>query len=318
MFKKENKESNKKENSKLRTCKICGNEVASSTKRCIHCGARIKKSIFKKIWFWIIVLFLILLVGIAGGGGNSSGNEEINGENTVEEQKTQSSQEKLSPELEGIELKTDLEKQIWEIIYNNNSELWSIETFDDEETGGVALTIGVGVENDENIVNKLLSEMSELVTKGDTVENLIIIFGDIDDGEDGDMLLMAGVYDDGRIETSMESSDYNSERNRWIRNQFSAWDGAHIVLEELIIDNLNNEDSYEHIETTYREVSSEEIASEINEILTGAGYSQRVKVGDLFISCEFSAENGFGAIIKNTAIGISSYTDDMVYLVDIG
>ena len=113
-------------------------------------------------------------------------------------------------------------------------------------------------------------------------------------------------------------SRHNSERNNWIRNQFSAWDGSHVELEKLIISNLNDEKSYEHIETTYRDIATEDDRDEINQILADSGYTQRVEVGDLFIQTQFSAKNAFGGVIKNTAFGIASYSDNTITLIDIG
>ena len=55
----------------------------------------------------------------------------------------------------------------------------------------------------------------------------------------------------------------------------------------------------------------------VNGILTDAGYSQRVEVGDLFVMTEFSAKNAFNATIKNTAFGIVDYSEGLVRLIGI-
>ena len=86
----------------------------------------------------------------------------------------------------------------------------------------------------------------------------------------------------------------------------------------MIISNLNDEKSYEHIETTYRDIATEDDRDEINQILADSGYTQRVEVGDLFIQTQFSAKNAFGGVIKNTAFGIASYSDNTITLIDIG
>lgn len=106
------------------------------------------------------------------------------------------------------------------------------------------------------------------------------------------------------------------EYQLWVDGQFG-WDGAHKTLEELIIDNLNDEDSYEHIETTYVEIADEAIKKEINEVLEADGYENRVEVNDLLIMTEFSADNIFGGTMKSIAVGISSYSDNMVTLITI-
>ena len=50
-------------NMKMTTCKACGQEIAKSAKACPHCGAKNKKPIFKKWWFWAIVVVLIISIG---------------------------------------------------------------------------------------------------------------------------------------------------------------------------------------------------------------------------------------------------------------
>ena len=57
---------------KLTACKACGKEIAKSAKTCPHCGAKNKKPLFKKWWFWVIV---VLLLGSIGNAGNDVENE---------------------------------------------------------------------------------------------------------------------------------------------------------------------------------------------------------------------------------------------------
>lgn len=62
---------------KLTTCKACGQEIAKSAKTCPHCGAKNKKPIFKKWWFWAIIVVLIIAIGTSGNdtdSGNTSNN----------------------------------------------------------------------------------------------------------------------------------------------------------------------------------------------------------------------------------------------------
>lgn len=47
---------------KLISCKACGSQIAKSAKTCPHCGRRNKKSIFKRWWFWAIIIAVVLLV----------------------------------------------------------------------------------------------------------------------------------------------------------------------------------------------------------------------------------------------------------------
>lgn len=54
---------------KLIHCKACGAEIASSAKSCPHCGARNKKPIYKRWWFWLLVV-LVVLIGIGSSGSS--------------------------------------------------------------------------------------------------------------------------------------------------------------------------------------------------------------------------------------------------------
>lgn len=55
----------------LKNCSVCGAEMASNAKACPKCGAKNKKPIYKKWWFWVIIAAIIL--GIIGNiGGDSS------------------------------------------------------------------------------------------------------------------------------------------------------------------------------------------------------------------------------------------------------
>lgn len=79
------------ENKKMTTCTACGNEIAKSAKKCPHCGAKVKKPIFKKWWFWLIVVALI--GSVVSGGGSETGKNDITGSSgsqseaiTIEEQ----------------------------------------------------------------------------------------------------------------------------------------------------------------------------------------------------------------------------------------
>ena len=58
--------------SKLTTCKACGHEIAKNAKSCPQCGAKNKKPIFKKWWFWLIIVIFIVGMGSTGGDTNTS------------------------------------------------------------------------------------------------------------------------------------------------------------------------------------------------------------------------------------------------------
>lgn len=67
----------------LTTCKACGQEISKSAKACPHCGAKNKKPIFKKWWFWAIVVVLILAIGTSGNDTDSG--DSINNNNTPDQ-----------------------------------------------------------------------------------------------------------------------------------------------------------------------------------------------------------------------------------------
>lgn len=300
--------------SKLTTCATCGHEIAANVKKCPNCGAKNKKSIPK----WAIVLLaFFLFTGLVSSCESDEDTAQTEVQQEAQQEQPQEETEKI-PSPEGVELKTPFEQAVWEVVYDYNAKLWSIESVEVENTedNDTTVTAAIGIENDEAVVNAILEDIAQIVTGNDTKESIIIVFGDIDDGKDGEALLMGAVYSDGKIETAMESSRYNTAYNKWVNSQFSAWDGHHYELERIICKNLNDEDSYEHIETTYISVSDENKA-DINKILSDAGYTNRVEVGDLLITTQFSAKNAFNATIKATAIGISSYSENMIYLVDM-
>lgn len=58
--------------SKLISCKSCGAQIASNAKTCPHCGAKNKRPIYKKIWFWILI---VLLIGSFATGNVKSSDE---------------------------------------------------------------------------------------------------------------------------------------------------------------------------------------------------------------------------------------------------
>lgn len=57
-------------NSKMKTCRHCGAEIAKSAKVCPNCGGKNAKPIFLRWWF--IALVGIILIGAIGGGSSGS------------------------------------------------------------------------------------------------------------------------------------------------------------------------------------------------------------------------------------------------------
>ena len=59
--------------SKLVTCKHCGEEIAAGAKVCPKCGGKNKKPIYKRPWFIILIVLIVIgAIGSAGGNDNQS------------------------------------------------------------------------------------------------------------------------------------------------------------------------------------------------------------------------------------------------------
>ena len=69
--------------SKMTQCKSCAKEIATSAKSCPGCGAKNKKPIYKRVWFWVIAI--IIVIGATGGSGTDD-SKEINSGNIESEQ----------------------------------------------------------------------------------------------------------------------------------------------------------------------------------------------------------------------------------------
>lgn len=50
---------------KMKACKTCGTMIAKNAKRCPSCGAKNKKPIYKRLWFWILVIAVVgVIIGV--------------------------------------------------------------------------------------------------------------------------------------------------------------------------------------------------------------------------------------------------------------
>ena len=83
---------------KLITCKYCGSEIASNAKACPKCGAKNKKPIFKKWWFYVLAAFIV--VGIFGSQSNDTSESKSGPEPSATiSSDTNQSEEKIEEEL---------------------------------------------------------------------------------------------------------------------------------------------------------------------------------------------------------------------------
>lgn len=290
-----------------------------------------KKPLYKKWWFWVLIVLVIAAIG-----GNSSekddqdtsgtpsasvgsSNQVPDGSNAASNSASSTSTGSETPEeTPDIETSTDLEALIWKIAKEHGSDITDISTIGPNENKSWTSIIATAkCPNDEQTIKELLDEISTEIQKTPEEDEIALTIADINDKSDT-CIAIGSIATDGTIDIVSMSLDFNNERNLWIRSQFSAWDGSHRELEKLVKKSLNDEKSFDHIETTYRDITDENVQNEVNSILTEAGYSNRVEVGDLFIQMQFSAKNAFNATIKNTAYGIASYADNTITLVDIG
>ncbi|MFT5915776.1 MAG: hypothetical protein ACI81T_002279 [Bacteroidia bacterium] len=70
-----------------------------------------------------------------------------------------------------------------------------------------------------------------------------------------------------------KQEEINKNRKENVEKQFSAWDGSHPKLSRMIKENCRNPDSYEHIETKFRDDGN-----------------------TIFVTTKYRAENGFGGM----------------------
>ena len=70
-------------NNNLISCASCGHQIAKSAKVCPSCGAKVKQPIYKKKFFWflVIVVSLVSIILIKNAISNAGNGVVVNGEN---------------------------------------------------------------------------------------------------------------------------------------------------------------------------------------------------------------------------------------------
>lgn len=92
------------------------------------------------------------------------------------------------------------------------------------------------------------------------------------------LILAAGSSDGGGVKSSSSAPKTQEEiRKEKIEKNFSAWDGSHRGLTELIKKSMNDPKSYEHVETRYAD-----------------------KGDHLIVITTFRGKNVFGGVVKNS------------------
>lgn len=82
-------------------------------------------------------------------------------------------------------------------------------------------------------------------------------------------------------------------RAEMIDNQFSAWDGSHKKLTEMIKNSMNDPDSYVHVQTKYGDMT-----------------------GYLIVTTTFRGKNAFGGVVTNTVRAKVSIDGENIELLD--
>ena len=52
---------------RMAKCKTCGVDIAKNAKTCPVCGAKNAKPIYKRVWFWVLMILAISAIGSSGG-----------------------------------------------------------------------------------------------------------------------------------------------------------------------------------------------------------------------------------------------------------
>ena len=97
--------------------------------------------------------------------------------------------------------------------------------------------------------------------------------------------------DDEESKTNPDGTP-KTERQLKVESQFSSWDGSHPGLERLIKKNMNDPDSYEHVETRFRDD------------------------GDyIFVITKFRGANAFGGKVVNTVSAKVDFNGNVIEIV---
>lgn len=240
---------------------------------------------------------------------------------------TQSTTSQLDSEFsESISQETELERAIFEVIENNGAVVTVINTAMTPE-GDVYVSTEVLIENDEELARKITEDVAALP---DLVPLVSLLFEDIELGYFSGEIFRSYVYSDGTYEfndeytgvtedtsTTEDTATSDPERQNWINSQFSVTTGAHIELEELIINSLDDPESYEHIETVYYDTTEEGVLETVNFFFDTYDFDYEAKTGDIFIYVTLATTNSNGEQIVTFAYGLATYPEDELFLIEV-
>ncbi|WP_066838157.1 hypothetical protein [Rufibacter ruber] len=90
-----------------------------------------------------------------------------------------------------------------------------------------------------------------------------------------------------------QEEEKRAQRDEELGKQFHPYDGSHIVLERYIKANMNNPDSYEHVETTYRDFNKY-----------------------LLVITRFRGTNAYGGVVTNTIRAKVALNGDIIEILE--
>ncbi len=255
-----------------------------------------------------IIISIICAVVLLGSMGKNKDEGNVNQD--TQEQSSSNKSSKKSSEKYPEFISSDFEKRLYDTIESNKAKLSDIG-YEVNEAGETMLTIAC--RNDEDAVNSVIKAIAPIVAENG---NSILIR--VNENGSGDKLLAhVRIFDNGTYETIGETKDYRTAYKKWVGNYISPLNGECTDLSDQIKRNLNDQKSFEHINTSIYKGTTPEAVDEANERLAQWGYDKCFESNDVLIITEFSNKNSYNATVRNQAIGRLSYADNKVYLIDI-
>lgn len=96
--------------------------------------------------------------------------------------------------------------------------------------------------------------------------------------------------DDGKAATVQADAEETEPRSKAVEKFFSAWDGSHPGLERAVKESMNDPDSYDHVETRFRDDKE-----------------------TIYVIMKFRGKNAFGGTVQNVASGtIDGNTGELI------
>jgi len=94
------------------------------------------------------------------------------------------------------------------------------------------------------------------------------------------------------VKTDFERLYAQKKYQAWIKEQFSAWDGSHRGLVDLVKKNLNDPKSFDHEETTYKDMKDH-----------------------LIVKMTYRAKNAFGGLILQNVTAKADYKTNTITII---